>query len=93
MTTPFPAGNKPRRLNFRPAARSRPINPDKAKRQGEIANLAFLHLGGRERALAFLNGFDPHLEGRPIDIAVASQDGCWKVRSAIMKLSASRSAD
>jgi hypothetical protein len=89
MTTPIATENKPRRLNFRPASRSRPIHPDQARRQGEIANLAFLHLGGRERALAFLNTYDTALEGRPIDIAVASQDGCWRVRRAILGMPAS----
>ena len=94
MNAPLlPTDNKPRRLNFRPASRSPKMHPDQAKRQGEIANLAFLHLGGRESAMAFLNSHDTALEGRPIDIAIASQEGCWRVRSAIMRLSASRSAD
>ncbi len=69
------------------------MQPDQAKRQGEVANLAFLHLGGRESAMAFLNNHDAALEGRPIDVAIASQEGCWRVRSAIMRLSAARSAD
>jgi len=86
-------GTKPRQLNFRPRRRSRPFPPDQARRQGEVANLAFLHLGGRERAMAFLNNYDTDLEGRPLDIAVASQEGCWRVQRAIMRMAASRSAD
>lgn len=94
MTAPLgPTNTKPRQLNFRPRRRSRPFPPDQARRQGEVANLAFLHLGGRERAMAFLNNYDTDLEGRPLEIAVASQEGCWRVRRAIMRLAASRSTD
>jgi hypothetical protein len=93
MTDPLDSGNtKPRRLNFRSSSRVR-IDPDKARRQGEVASLAFLHLGGRERAIAFLNNHDVDLDGRPIDIAMASQEGCLSVRNAILSLSASPSGD
>lgn len=94
MTTPLDTTSaRPRRLNFRPARRSRPYPPEQAKRQGEVANLAFLHLGGRERAMSFLNNYDANLEGRPLDIAIASVEGCWRVRRAILRLAASRSSD
>ncbi len=43
--------------------------------------------------MAFLNDHDTDLEGRPLDIAVASQEGCWRVQRAILRLVASRSRD
>jgi len=69
------------------------MSPDRAKRQSDVASLAFLHLGGRDGAAAFLNNYDTDLEGRPIDIAIASDEGCGRVRRAIMRLAASRSPD
>lgn len=89
MTEALDSGStKPRRLNFQSSSRVR-IDPDKARRQGEVASLAFLYLGGREGAIAFLNNHDVDLDGRPIDIAMASQEGCWSVRNAILNLAAS----
>jgi len=88
-----PTSTRPRRLDFWPRRRSRPFPPERARRQGEVANLAFLKLGGREGAMAFLNNYDADLEGRPLDIAVASQEGCWRVKRAILRLAALRSKD
>lgn len=46
-----------------------------AERQGRIAQAAFLALGDRDAAIAFLNTHDDALGHRPIDAAVASADG------------------
>lgn len=43
--------------------------------------------------MAFLNNYDTDLEGRPLDIAVASQEGCWRVQRTILRLATSRSKD
>lgn len=53
-----------------------------------MVNLAFLLLGGRNRALGFLNTYNERLEGRPLDIAVASNDGCVRVKGAIRRQAA-----
>lgn len=94
MTTQlYPMGTKLRRLNFRPRRPFPPFPPDQARRQGEVANLAFLQLGGRERAKAYLNNYDTDLGGRPLDIALATQEGCWRVQRAIMRMASSRPTD
>jgi hypothetical protein len=50
------------------------LSPAQAERQGRAVRMAIETLGS-ERALAFLNGFDPTLQGRPIDFAVESAQG------------------
>lgn len=50
------------------------LAPDQAKRQGDITQLAFLLLG-RDAAIAFLNTEHAALGGRPLDIAMASDEG------------------
>jgi uncharacterized protein (DUF2384 family) len=59
---------------------------DQARRQGNIATLAFLLLGGRDRAMDFLNTLDETLGARPIDLAIASDDGYSKVETAIKSI-------
>ncbi len=66
--------------------RQRPrLEPDHAKRQGEITRLAFLLLG-REVAIAFLNTDNAELRGRPLDLATASDEGRNSVEAAIGRL-------
>lgn len=80
-----PASPKPRAFTFRAGPRKEPLPREKAKRQGDITSLAFSHLGGREGAIAFLNNPDPELGGRPLDIAMDSEEGCQRVRDAILR--------
>jgi len=51
------------------------MDRDAAARQGQIAQRAFLTLGNRDAAVAFLNTHDETLGQRPIDAAVASAEG------------------
>jgi len=74
---------KPKSFAFRKKYSAPRLSPDSACRQGEITHLAFSRLGGRDPALAFLNGTDAALGGRPIDIAIASDEGYTKVEQAI----------
>ena len=50
------------------------LTSEQADRQGRISTLAFLLLG-QAGAIAFLNGHDDALGGRPLDLAIASADG------------------
>lgn len=77
--------DKPQRFTFRASSRRETLPREKAKRQGDITSLAFLRLGGREAAMAFLNHTDAELGGRPLDIAIASEEGCERVRQMILK--------
>ncbi|KTF70337.1 hypothetical protein ACNFJ7_10885 [Sphingomonas sp. HT-1] len=58
------------------------LAPESAERQSRVALLAWNVLGG-EQAMAFLNAHDEALGGRPLDLAVASADGCAAVERAI----------
>ncbi|WP_177171553.1 hypothetical protein [Sphingomonas palmae] len=68
-----PAARKPAGRHFRPARVA--MDRAAAERQGRIAQAAFLTLGNRDAAIAFLNTHDDALGQRPIDAAVASTDG------------------
>ncbi|KKW92224.1 hypothetical protein CAF53_12250 [Sphingobium sp. LB126] len=50
------------------------LSPEQAARQGRISQLAIARLGARE-AIAFLNGNDEKLGGRPLDLAIESIEG------------------
>lgn len=58
------------------------MDPDRARRQGEITQLAFLLLG-RDQAIAFLNSDNVELGARPLDLAMESAAGCASVEAAL----------
>ncbi len=60
-----------------------PLPLDDAKRQGDISQLAFLTMGGRDPAVAFLNAENTALGGRPLAVATASAEGYEQVAAAI----------
>lgn len=68
------------------------IAPDAAKRQGNITAMAMALLGGRDKAIAFLNTHSGELDGRPLDLAVASEADCERVRVEINRLAAAPGA-
>lgn len=82
------AGTRPATTGLRtnPFARKHrpaPLAHDDARRQGDISQLAFLTMGGRDPAVAFLNAENPELGGRPLTVATASAEGYTKVAAAI----------
>lgn len=60
-----------------------PFALDDARRQGDISQLAYLLMGGRDAAIAFLNADNQELGGRPIALATASAEGYERVSAAI----------
>ncbi len=60
-----------------------PLPPGDAKRQGDISQLAFLTMGGRDPAVEFLNSDNAALGGRPLALATASAEGYEQVAAAI----------
>ncbi|WP_337180394.1 hypothetical protein [Sphingopyxis granuli] len=60
-----------------------PLSLDHARRQGDISQLAYLVMGGRDPAVAFLNGENAALGGRPLGIATASSEGYVQVAEII----------
>lgn len=63
-----------------------PLARDDAKRQGDISQLAFLTMGGRDAAVEFLNSENAALGGRPLALATASAEGFEQVAAAIRAL-------
>jgi hypothetical protein len=59
------------------------LSPEAAERQGRVARAAWETLSEPGAAVAFLNGFDDTLGGRPIDLAIASASGLVAVEQAI----------
>jgi uncharacterized protein (DUF2384 family) len=62
------------------------LAPDQAARQGRVSRLAFETLRQPAAVIAFLNTHDAALGGRPIDLAVASQDGLLSVERVLAAL-------
>ena len=58
------------------------LSPSEADRQGRAVRMA-IDLLGSTAAMDFLNGFDPALEGRPIDLAVGSDQGLAAVKALL----------
>ena len=72
-----------RRTNNYFRKRGTPLPPADARRQGDISQLAYLRMGGRDPAIAFLNSDHAALGGRPLDIATASAEGYVRVAGII----------
>lgn len=64
------------------------LSAEEAARQGRATSLAFAAFGSAQATMNFLNGHDETLDGRPIDLAVASPDGLARVEQRIAAHSA-----
>lgn len=58
------------------------LSPSEAARQGRAVSIAIDQLGSTA-AMDFLNSFDATLDGRPIDLAVASDHGLAAVKALL----------
>jgi len=67
---------------FRRRSSAVPLSGDAVARQGRILKLAIDALGASE-AMAFLNSADSQLGGRPLDLAIASEQGFQMIAQAI----------
>ena len=68
---------------FRKARTGPVLSRDEGARQGKAVRAAQAALGSVEAVRAFLNSHHPALDARPIDLAVASDDGLAAVEAAI----------
>ncbi len=64
------------------------LTADQAERQGRVSRMAFDALHQPQAVIAFLNTHDEALGGRPIDLAVAGEDGVARIKDALMALPA-----
>ena len=74
---------RPQRRQFRKPFNAVRIAPEAAARQGRAATVAWSRFGNRDEAVAFLNAHDEGLGGRPIDIAVESDEGLQRVETLL----------
>jgi len=65
------------------APRITPLSADEGRRQGRAARAAQAALTSVDEVRAFLNSRHEGLNGRPIDIAIASEAGLIAVEAAI----------
>jgi uncharacterized protein (DUF2384 family) len=70
---------------FRKAKKGPVLSREESVRQGRAVRSAQAALGSVEAVRAFLNSHDETLSGRPIDLAVASEDGLIAVEAAIAR--------
>lgn len=80
---PAETASRPGAMKFRRKYTTVRLTPDQATRQGQVATGAFRHFGGRDAAMAFLNGHDETLGGRPLDLAIASAEGLALVEATM----------
>ncbi len=73
-----------KRLAFRSHSATPRLNPDAVERQSGITLMAWNKLGP-DVAIGFLNSFNVSLQGRPLDLAVASRDGYDAVSDEIRR--------
>lgn len=84
MLNPPPAeSDKPRTRQFRRQSDKPRLAPDAVARQGRVATLVWERLRDNEAVLAFLNAHDSGLDARPIDLAIAGDDG---IRAVLARL-------
>lgn len=69
---------------FRRRGRAGPVlSRDEGQRQGRVVRAAQAALGSVEAVRDFLNSHHDALDGRPLDLAVASEGGLVAVEAAI----------
>ena len=83
-TPDVPVPLRPQSRRFFRKSRS-PFPLDDARRQGDISQLAFLTMGGRDVAIAFLNTDNAALGGRPLTVATGSPEGYERVAAALRR--------
>ncbi|MES2989702.1 MAG: antitoxin Xre/MbcA/ParS toxin-binding domain-containing protein [Pseudomonadota bacterium] len=83
VETPEAGDKKPEFKRFRKRFDTVRLSPEAAARQGKAATAAFLALKDRDAMKDFLNTHDDALGGRPIDLAVESDEGLKAVEAAL----------
>ena len=87
---PTTTAKKPEFKRFRSKFNAVKLSPEQANRQGQLARSAWTALGNRDAVVAFLNTHDDELGGRPLDLAVASDEGLSAVEQAMTARASAR---
>lgn len=88
--TEQPTTAAPRALRFRRAQIGPKLTRDQSRRQSAVATPAWQMLDGRDEIAAFLNTDDVALGGRPLDLAIASDEGFNRVETALRERAAAQ---
>ena len=79
-----PPAQSPAKPKFRKFTPNAPrLSQEQAARQGTVAARAWSAFKDRDRVLAFLNTDDATLGGRPLDLAIASDEGLAAVTAML----------
>lgn len=84
------AATPARAPRFRRAQVGPKLTQEQSRRQSAVATLAWQMLDGRDEIATFLNTDDPALGGRPLDLAIASEEGFAKVETAMRERAAAQ---
>jgi hypothetical protein len=82
---PEEAAERPSYKRFRRPFNAVRLDPDAAARQGKLASLAYDKFKDFARVKEFMNAHDETLGGRPIDLAVASDEGLAAIEAFLTR--------
>jgi hypothetical protein len=74
-----------RTRNFRPAAPLVRFSPDQIKRQNDLIRAAWQSLKSKDAVMAFLNAHNDQLEGVPLRLALASEQGLKSAQELLLR--------
>ena len=77
---------KPKRKTFRRGFQAERPSPEVMARQARLARSAWAALGDRDAVVAFLNTHDEAMGGRPIDLALASDEGLGRIEETMTSM-------
>lgn len=75
---------KPARKPFRRGYRAERPSPEQMARQARLAGSAWSAFRDRDAVVGFLNTHDEALGGRPIDVALGSDEGLNRIEQAMI---------
>lgn len=78
--------SRPKRQQFRRKPFAERPSQEVMARQARLTGSAWKALGSREAVMAFLNTHHDRLGGRPLDLALASDEGLEQVERAMAAL-------
>lgn len=82
----------PQTRSFRKWQPSLMLTPEQVKRQSAVLRSASQALLSRDRTVAFLNSYNQHLDGVPLQLALASDEGLLGVERRLVEMKAREAA-
>ena len=62
------------------------LTPAQARRQSDVLRYAHQNLASRDLTVAFLNSYNTHLDGVPLQLALQSDEGLLGVEQLLIKM-------